>query len=258
MNNSTHIPALEVFNLNVSYKKDSVLFDVSVTIPQGVMLGIIGPNGAGKTTFLCAVLGLIPHNSKTIFVLGLPINKVRNSITYIPQRSSVDWDFPLTVFDMVLMGCYGKLGWFARPTHNDHQRVYDSLDAVGLRDYAHKPIGVLSGGQQQRAFLARALMSDALIYFLDEPFAGVDIATEKIIIALFKKLRDEGKTIIVVHHDLLTAPLYFDWAFLLNKTSIACGPLSEIFTSENITRLYGSSAIATILNTNVGKKGSDD
>jgi manganese/zinc/iron transport system ATP- binding protein len=255
MNNSTHMPALEVSCLNVSYKKESVLFDVSVTVPQGVMLGVIGPNGAGKTTFFCAVLGLIAYSSGTISLLGSPIDGVRNNITYIPQRSSVDWDFPLTVFDMVLMGCYGKLGWFSRPSHDDHQRAYQSLDMVGLSDYAHKPIGILSGGQKQRAFLARALMSDALIYFLDEPFAGVDIATEKIIIALFKKLRDEGKTIIVIHHDLLTAPLYFDWAFLLNKTSIACGPLSEIFTSENIMRLYGSAAIAQMVSIHADQKG---
>src|SRR6266404_661279 len=211
MKNISKIPALDVSHLTVLYNHNPVLLDLSVTIPQGVMLGIIGPNGAGKTTFIKAILNLIPIAAGTVTILGTTINSARNDVAYVPQRSSVDWDFPLTVFDMVLMGCYGRLGWFRRPNATHYKQVYDALAAVGLQDYAQQSIGVLSGGQQQRAFLARALMQDAQIYFLDEPFAGVDITTEHIIINLFKQLRDEGKTVIVVHHDLFTASSYFDY-----------------------------------------------
>jgi len=235
------IPALDVSHLTVLYNNNPVLVDFSVTVPQGVMLGIIGPNGAGKTTLIKAILNLIPVAAGVVHILGTTINNARNQITYVPQRSSVDWDFPVTVFDMVLMGCYGKLGWFKRPGKREHEAVYESLAAVGLELYAHKPINTLSGGQQQRAFLARALMQDAQIYFLDEPFAGVDITTEKIIITLFKKLRDEGKTIIVVHHDLFTASSYFDYVMLLNKTCIVCGPVGEVLTSSYLDRAYGAS-----------------
>ena len=238
------IPALDVSHLTVLYNNNPVLTDFSVTVPQGVMLGIIGPNGAGKTTFIKAILDLIPIAAGAIKILGNGIKDVRNKIAYIPQRSSVDWDFPITVFDMVLMGCYGKLGWFKRPGQSERTRVYEVLAAVGLERYANQPINTLSGGQQQRTFLARALMQDAHIYFLDEPFAGVDIATEKIIITLFKKLRDEGKTVIVVHHDLFTASSYFDYIMLLNKTCIACGPVEEVLTSSYLDRTYGMSFVA--------------
>ena len=239
MKNISQIPALDVSHLTVVYDNQIVLSDCTVTIPQGVMCGIIGPNGAGKTTFIKAVLGLVPHQEGTIFIGGMTINNARNRIAYVPQRSTIDWDFPITVFDMVLMGCYGKLGWFRRPGNADYMRAHEALAAVGLERYHDKPIGVLSGGQQQRAFLARALVQDAQIYFLDEPFAGVDIPTEKIIITLFKKLRDEGKTVIVVHHDLSTASVYFDWVMLLNKKCIACGPVEEVFIPDYIDRAYG-------------------
>ena len=235
------IPALDVSHLMVFYNNNPVLVDFSVTVPQGVMLGIIGPNDAGKTTFIKAVLGLIPVTAGSVQILGTTIKNARNSIAYVPQRSSVDWDFPVTVFDMVLMGCYGKLGWFRRPGVFERTQAHESLVAVGLELYAHKPINTLSGGQQQRAFLARALMQKAQIYFLDEPFAGVDITTEKIIITLFKKLRDEGKTVIVVHHDLFTASSYFDYVMLLNKACIACGPVDEVLTASYLDRAYGVS-----------------
>ncbi len=248
MKNISKIPALDVSHLTVLYNHNPVLLDLSVTIPQGVMLGIIGPNGAGKTTFIKAILNLIPIAAGTVTILGTTINSARNDVAYVPQRSSVDWDFPLTVFDMVLMGCYGKLGWFKRPSLADCEKVYQVLNAVGLQNYAHQPIGVLSGGQQQRAFLARALLQDAHIYFLDEPFAGVDITTEKILVTLFKQLRDEGKTIIVVHHDLFTASTYFDYAMLLNKKCIACGPTDDVLTPSYLEHTYGMSFAARTWN----------
>jgi len=241
MKNISKIPALDVSHLTVLYNNNPILANVSVTIPQGVMCGIIGPNGAGKTTFIKALLQLIPVAAGAIKILGSSIKDVRNRIAYVPQRSSVDWDFPITVFDMVLMGCYGKLGWFKRPSNADREKVYQSLNAVGLQDYAHKSIGTLSGGQQQRAFLARALMQDAHIYFLDEPLAGVDITTEHIIINFFKQLRDEGKTVIVVHHDLFTASTYFDHIMLLNKRCIAWGPVEEVLMPAYLECTYGIS-----------------
>lgn len=248
MKNISKIPALEVSHLTVEYNSNPILSDFSVTIPQGVMCGIIGPNGAGKTTFIKAVLQLISVASGMVTILGMLFKDARKHIAYVPQRGSIDWDFPITVFDMVLMGCYGKLGWFRRPGDLEHIQVYEALAAVGLERYADAPINTLSGGQQQRVFLARALMQNAQIYFLDEPFAGVDIATEKIIINLFKKLRDEGKTIIVVHHDLFTASTYFDWIMLLNKTCIACGPVENVLTSVNLDCTYGTSFVARTWN----------
>ena len=240
MKNISKIPALHASNLTISYNNTIVVSDLSVTIPQGVMCGIIGPNGAGKTTFIKALLGLLPITAGSIRILGKDIKNIRNKVAYVAQRSSVDWDFPLTVFDMVLMGCYGRLGWFKRPNATHYKEVYDALAAVGLHDYAHQSIGVLSGGQQQRAFLARALMQQAEIYFLDEPFAGVDITTEKIIIDLFKHLRDQGKTIIVVHHDLFTAATYFDYIMLLNKMCVASGPVEDVLTPIYLERAYSN------------------
>ena len=237
------IPALDVAHLTVFYNNNQILSDLSVTVPQGVMLGIIGPNGAGKATLIKALLGLIPVFAGTVTILGTTINNARNQIAYVPQRSSVDWDFPITVFDMVLMGCYGKLGWFRRPGKHEHVCAYEALKAVGLESSGDKPINTLSGGQQQRAFLARALMQNAQIYFLDEPFAGVDITTEKIIITLFQKLRDEGKTVIVVHHDLFTASSYFDHIMLLNKTCIAAGPVADVLNASSLDRAYGVSFV---------------
>ena len=243
MKNISKIPALHVSNLTVSYGDNFVLSDCSVTIPQGVMLGIIGPNGAGKTTFIKSILELIPKKSGEVFIGGQALKDARNKIAYVPQRSSVDWDFPLTVFDMVLMGCYGKLGWCRRPGAQEQIQVRDALVAVGLQFCANQSIGTLSGGQQQRAFLARALVQDADIYFLDEPFAGVDAPSEKIIIELLKDLRDQGKTIIVVHHDILTAPVYFDWALLLNKTVVACGPIDQVLTQHHFAQVYGGKVL---------------
>lgn len=237
--NISNMPALDVSHLTVSYHNTIVLSDCTVTIPQGIMLGVIGPNGAGKTTFIKSILDLIPHKKGSVFLLGKTLGYVRHNIAYVAQCNTVDWDFPLTVFDMVMMGCYGKLGWIKRPGAAQQLQVHEALVAVGLDDYADQPIGVLSGGQKQRAFIARALVQDPELYFLDEPFAGVDAPSEKIIIELFKKLRDQGKTIIVVHHDILTASAYFDWALLLNKKIISCGPIEQVLTQENLAQLYG-------------------
>lgn len=247
MKNISKIPALDVSHLTVEYNNNVILSNLSVTIPQGVMCGIIGPNGAGKTTLIKALLQLIPVASGAVHILGTTFKDARSKIAYIPQRSSVDWDFPITVFDMVLMGCYGRLGWFKRPSATDHDAVHKALKVVGLCEYAHESIGVLSGGQQQRAFLARALMQDAHIYFLDEPFAGVDVEAEKIIITLFKKLRDEGKTVIVVHHDLFTASTYFDYAVLLNKTCVASGATEQVLTAFNLECTYNVKFPHTLL-----------
>jgi manganese/zinc/iron transport system ATP- binding protein len=243
MKNISKIPALDVSHLTVMYNNNVVLSDCTVAIPQGVMLGIIGPNGAGKTTFIKSVLELIPKQEGDIFFCGKSLLTMRKRIAYVAQRNSVDWDFPLTVFDMVLMGCYGRLGWFKRPTRADYECATDALKAVGLHDCADASIGTLSGGQQQRAFVARALVQNADIYFLDEPFAGVDLPTEKIIIGLLKTLRDQGKTIIVVHHDIVTAPTYFDWALLLNKKPIAYGPIEEVLTQYNFAQVYGAHSV---------------
>lgn len=243
MKNISKTPALHVSHLTVSYGDNFVLSDCTITIPQGVMLGIIGPNGAGKTTFIKSILELIPKKSGNVLFAGQTLADARSKIAYVPQRSTVDWDFPLTVFDMVLMGCYGKLGWCKRPGAQEKIQVRDALVAVGLDDYIHRSIGELSGGQQQRAFLARALVQDAHLYFLDEPFAGVDAPSEKIIMQLLKDLRDQGKTIIVVHHDILTAPVYFDWALLLNKTVVACGPIDQVLTQHHFAQVYGGKVL---------------
>lgn len=234
------IPALTVTNLTITYNAVPIISDVSVVVPQGIMLGIIGPNGAGKTTFLKAVVGLVAPTSGTIAVMGKPCQDVRNLYAYIPQKNSIDWDFPITVFDMVLMGCYGKLGWFKRPKKEYYAQAHEVIAAVGLEHVAYCSIGILSGGQRQRAFVARALMQDVQIYFFDEPFAGIDSKTEESIIDLLKELRDQGKTIIMVHHDLHTAPVFFDWALLLNKRCTTIGPVSDVLTRENLVRVYNN------------------
>jgi len=239
MKNISHIPALELFHLTVSYGDNLIVSDCSLTIPQGVMLGIIGPNGAGKTTLMKSILGIIKKKSGQVLFLGRAFGHVQHKIAYVAQRNTIDWDFPVTVFDMVLMGCYGKLGWCKRPGVAEQIKVYEALATVGLGDYANQPIGMLSGGQQQRAFIARALAQDPTLYFLDEPFAGVDAPSEKIIVELLKTLRDQGKTIIVVHHDLFTAQSYFDWVLLMNKKIIGCGPIEEVLTQQNFAQVYG-------------------
>lgn len=232
-------PALQVCQLSVNYDKTPVLWDVSLEVPQGKLVGIIGPNGAGKSTFLKTALGLVSPLSGKVLFFGQPLKKVRRQVAYVPQRESVDWDFPITVRNLVLMGRYGRLGLLKRPRQADWLAVDHYLESVGMLSYAERQISQLSGGQQQRVFIARALLQEADIYFLDEPLAGVDKASERVVIDIIKKLRDQGKTVFVVHHDLNNAEDFFDWAILLNMRLVACGPMSEVFSPEQLYTTYG-------------------
>lgn len=231
--------AVEAEELNINYGKRSILWDISFQIPKGLLVGIIGPNGAGKSTLLKAALGLIPPFSGKVSLFGSPASHVHKRVAYVPQRESVDWDFPITAEEVVLMGRYGRLGLFGRPRRADREAAAAALEQVGMGAYAHRQIGQLSGGQQQRLFIARALVQDADLFLLDEPFAGVDLATEKAIIALLKKQKAQGKTILIVHHDLPSVEEYFDWTLLLNARLLACGPVKETFTEVNLARAFG-------------------
>lgn len=232
-------PPLEVHDLTVAYQRRPVLWDIDFTIPEGHLIGIIGPNGAGKSTLLKAALGLVPAASGWVKVYGKPYDQQRRLVGYVPQRESVDWDFPTDALDVVLMGRYGHLGWLGRPRPADRAIAMDALQKVGMADYARRQISQLSGGQQQRVFLARALAQEASLYFMDEPFAGVDAATEKAIVALLAELRSQKKTVLVVHHDLQTVREYFDWVIMLNMRQIAVGPTPEVFNSSNLNKTYG-------------------
>jgi manganese/zinc/iron transport system ATP- binding protein len=230
---------LSVHDMTVAYHRKPVLWDVDFDAPEGKLVGIVGPNGAGKTTLIRACLDLIPRASGRVRFWGAPYGQARRRVGYVPQRESVDWDFPVSALDVVAMGRYGRIGWF-RPVSRAHRRAaMDALDRVGLADFARRQIRQLSGGQQQRVFLARALAQDADLYFMDEPFASVDAATEKAIVSILHDLRTSGKTVLVVHHDLQTVPEYFDWAMLLNMRIVVFGPVSEVFTSENLQKTYG-------------------
>lgn len=230
---------LMVRNLTVAYHRKPVLQEVSFSVPEGKLIGIIGPNGAGKSTLLKAILRLVPAASGEVLIYGKPYKAQRKLIGYVPQRGSVDWDFPTNALDVVLMGRYGHIGWIKRPGKEDVKLALSCLEKVGMENYAHRQINQLSGGQQQRVFLARALAQDAKIYFMDEPFAGVDAATEKAIISLLNELKAQGKTVLVVHHDLHTVQEYFDWVLLLNMRVIGHGPTDEVFTVENLQKTYG-------------------
>ena len=231
--------AVEIHDLTVAYNSKPVLWDVDLEVPEGKLMAIVGPNGAGKTTLIKAALGLLKATSGTVEFPILGTSKITKKITYVPQSGSVDWDFPATVLDVVVMGRYGHLGWIKRPGKKEKEMALKTLERVGMQEYATRQISQLSGGQQQRVFLARALIQDAEIYFMDEPFKGVDAQTEKSIVALLKALKEQGKTVIVVHHDLQTVPEYFDWATLINLRIIASGAVSEVFTEENIAITYG-------------------
>jgi manganese/zinc/iron transport system ATP- binding protein len=231
--------ALEVHDMTVAYHRRPVLWDVDFEVPEGKLVGIVGPNGAGKTTLIKAILGLVPLASGKVEIYGQPYREQRHLVGYVPQRESVDWDFPVTVRDVVLMGTYGRLGWFRRPGRADRELADRCLDQVGMRAYSKRQIRQLSGGQQQRVFLARALAEQARVYFLDEPFAGVDAATETAIVDLLQAMRSEKKTVFVVHHDLQTVRDYFDWVLLLNMRLVAGGPVDETYTPENLQNTYG-------------------
>lgn len=231
--------ALEVQNLSVAYDQKTVLDQVNVAVPTGHLTAIIGPNGAGKSTFLKALLNQLPNKVGQVRILGEAFEPKKLVVGYVPQRNAVDWDFPTNALDVVLMGRYGHRGLFKRPTKQDKAVAMQALASVGMQDFADRSIGQLSGGQQQRVFLARALAQNAEVYFLDEPFAGVDAATEKTIIDILKNLKAKGKSIFVVHHDLQTVKEYFDYTILLNRTILAAGDTENVYTVEKLQQTYG-------------------
>ena len=232
-------PPLEIHDLTVAYQRKPVLWGIDLTVPGGNLIGIVGPNGAGKTTLIKAILGLVPVSSGWVKVFGQPINKTLRRLGYMPQRESVDWDFPVNVMDVVLMGRYGRLGLGRRPTKADREIARNCLEKVHMLPFANRQISNLSGGQQQRVFLARALAQESDLYLMDEPFAGVDAATESAIITLLRELRNRGKTVLVVHHDLPTAREYFDMLILLNMRLIAFGRTDEVFQHDLLQQTYG-------------------
>lgn len=232
-------PVLEIHDLTVSYNKKPVLWGIDLTIPSGILAGIIGPNGAGKSTLIKSAMGLLPLSSGFVRMFNQPLEQVRNRISYVPQRESVDWDFPASALDVVLMGRYAKLGLFKSIGKKDKEVAMECLKMVNMEGFYNRQISQLSGGQQQRVFLARALAQEADLYFMDEPFAGVDAATETAIIELLREMKNRGKTIIVVHHDLQSAEEYFDWFIFLNTRLIASGPKESVFKQDILQETYG-------------------
>lgn len=232
-------PVIEVHDLTVTYSQKPVLWGIDLSLPKGSLVGIVGPNGAGKSTLIKAIMDLVPLSSGYVKLFDTALDEVRERISYVPQRESVDWDFPASVYDVVMMGRYGKLGLFRRPRQADREMVMESLRLVGMEQFKNRQISQLSGGQQQRVFLARALAQQADVYFMDEPFAGVDAATEKAIVELLRQMSKEGKTVVVVHHDLQSVAKYFDWLILLNMRLVASGPTSEVFREELLQEAYG-------------------
>ncbi len=230
---------LSVHAMTVAYHQRPVIWDVEYEAPAQALIAIVGPNGAGKSTFMKACLGIIPRATGLVEFWGKRFEEQRHRVGYVPQRESVDWDFPVSAIDVVCMGRYGMIGWFRRVSREHRSRAMECLEMVGLSDFAHRQINQLSGGQQQRVFLARALAQEASLYFMDEPFAGVDAATERSIVEILKQLKADGKTVIVVHHDLSTVADYFDNVVLLNTRIIAHGPVSSTFTNDNLRRTYG-------------------
>ena len=234
--------AIEVTDLTVAYGEKPVLWDIDLEVPSGTLMAVVGPNGAGKTTLIRAILGLVRPAAGQALVHGRPYGEARRRVAYVPQRGSVDWDFPTSVLDVVLMGRYGRLGWVRRPGEADRNAAHGALEQVGMDELAGRQISQLSGGQQQRVFLARALVQEADVYLMDEPFQGVDATTERAIVELLRELRSGGKTVVAVHHDLQTVEEYFDQVTLLNVRRIASGPVAEAFTDENLRRTYGGRA----------------
>jgi manganese/zinc/iron transport system ATP- binding protein len=223
----------------VAYKYKPVLWDIDLIIPEGILMAIVGPNGAGKSTLIKAILGIVKPIAGKVEIYGKPYLKSRSLVAYVPQKGSVDWDFPTTAIDVVTMGTYGKLGWIKRPGGKEKRMALEALEKVGMLEFRNRQINQLSGGQQQRIFLARALVQNSKVYFMDEPLQGVDATTEIAIINLLKELRKAGKTVIVVHHDLQTVPDYFDWVTFLNVKKIATGHVKEIFNDANLAKTYG-------------------
>ena len=230
---------LAIAGLTVSYGEKPVLFSIDYVTPPGSMVAIVGPNGAGKSTLIKAALGVVPRISGEVTAFGQRYDAVRHRIAYVPQRASVDWEFPATALDVVIMGLYREIGFLRFAGRQHRQKALECLERVGMASFAHRQIGQLSGGQQQRVFLARALAQDADLYVMDEPFAGVDAATERAIVSVLKELNAQGRTIICVHHDLSTVRSYFNHVLLLNVRRIAAGPVATTFTAENLQATYG-------------------
>ena len=230
---------LEVRGVTAAYGSEPVLWDVSFRVPEGQLVAVVGPNGAGKTTLLKVVMGLMEPAAGRATVFGKPFSKARQLVGYVPQRGSVDWDFPTDALDVVQMGLYGRLGWFKRPGRKEREKAMECLEKVGMAKFAGRQISQLSGGQQQRVFLARALAQEARLYLTDEPFAGVDFKTEQAIVGLLRELKAAGGTVVVVHHDLSTVADYFDRVVILNKRLVAEGSVEEVFTRENVADAYG-------------------
>ena len=235
---STTSAGLEFHDVTVAYGRRPVLWNVDLTVPGACLFGIIGPNGAGKSTLLKAALGLVPLAGGEVRILGAPLDQVRSRVGYVPQRESVDWDFPVTVTDVVLMGTYARLGWLRRPGPRERSLAAECLDRVGLADVADRQIGRLSGGQQQRVFLARALAQQADVYFLDEPMAGVDARSQERIFRVLSDLRAEGRLVVIVHHDLRSVAEWFDAVALIDMRLVATGPVAAVLTPENLRRTY--------------------
>lgn len=232
-------PVLEIHDLTVTYSRKPVLWGVDLSLPKGKLIGIVGPNGAGKSTLIKSCMGLVPLSSGYVKLFGQPLEEVRERVSYVPQRESVDWDFPASVRDVVEMGRYGRAGLFRRLRKADREVAWESLCKVGMEGFAKRQISQLSGGQQQRVFLARALAQEADLYFMDEPFAGVDAATERSVLQLLQEMSAAGKTVVVVHHDLQSVEKYFDWVVLLNMRLVGSGPVQDVFSQELLQETYG-------------------
>lgn len=232
-------PAVEFHDLTVSYDKKPVLWNIDMTLPKGALVGIVGPNGAGKSTLIKAAMGLLPLGSGYVRLFDQNLSEVRHKVSYVPQRESVDWDFPTSVMDVVLMGRYARLGLLSRPRKADKEMAMNCLRQVGMEPFISRQISQLSGGQQQRVFLARALAQEADLYFMDESFAGVDAATEAAILSIMQEMTVKGKTVVVVHHDLQSAAEFFDWIVLLNMRLVASGPIDRVFTNDLLQDTYG-------------------
>ncbi len=231
--------SIETHNLTVSYNRRPVLWNIDFELPTGKIIGIIGPNGSGKTTLLKAIMGLVPTSSGYVKIFNQDLEDVRSRVSYVPQRESVDWDFPASVMDIVLMGRYKKNNLFKRITKADRDIAAEALEKVNMLEFSNRQISQLSGGQQQRVFIARSLAQGADLYIMDEPFVGVDAATEEAILNLLHDMKNQGKTVVVVHHDLQTAKDFFDWIVLLNTRMVAAGPKEEIFNEKLLQEAYG-------------------
>ena len=230
---------VEIDDLTVAYRQHPVLWDIDLTVRAGALTAVVGPNGAGKTTLVKSIIGLVPVAAGRVRVLGRRYREVRREVAYVPQRGSVDWDFPTSVIDVVLMGSYGALGWIRRPGARERAAAVEALEKVGLEAFRDRQISQLSGGQQQRVFLARALIQNAQLYLMDEPFQGVDARTERAIVDVLKEIRTQGRTVVAVHHALQSVPEYFDDVVLLNVRKVASGGVEDVFTEENLRATYG-------------------